>query len=282
MMEPNIPKRDYEPKYIFGSNIVASFNGCGWRTPLTRPYINGETTKFAKILLNVYEKGYVDQDHYMIYGSKMYTPQIFNYDRKNLDDPIHLDGKPYLLRSGREIWTTLRSTEILSYDRKEKLWKPGFYLDRYVDWMCDNFPIQKPIRGNWKPGKRMPEHHHSFPSDGSEINLDWVLNYSHNKKIIPAVIDDKILMADGAGHYVLEKTAQNEWPNKTEAWFMDMSKISGKDFYDQLSWRGRILPKEAYDHYAKSDFVIFDNYDQYSKFNEERRMKWWKENGPGA
>ena len=251
-----IPIRPYESsKNMIGSGIVVSY---GWnyiKPNFKRPYLNGKTTKYAKILLNAYEKGYVDKDHYMIYGSHMCTPQKFNYNRKNLDDPVYIDGTPYLLRSSREIFTTLRKCEILSYDYKEKLWKPGFYLDHYVDWMCDEFPIQKPTRGDWKPGKRMPEHQHHFPSDGSEINLDWVLNKSQKEKIDPAMIDGKIIMVCPIkGFY--------DDGGREKAWLMDMTQTSGENFYEQIRWKGRIVTKEMYKS-MKNKLIIYKSYEEY-------------------
>ena len=256
-MKPTIPIRPYESsKNVIGSGIVVSY---GWnyiKPNFKRPYLNGETTKYAKILLNAYEKGYVDQDHYLIYGSKMHTPEIPNpnWNPKKPDD-YYIDGKPYFLRSGREIFTTLRKCEILSYDRKEKLWKPGFYLDRYVDWMCDNFPIPKPTRGDWKPGKRMPEHQHYFPSNGSEINLDWVLNKSQKEKIEPAMIDGKIILVCPINSFYDDGVRQ-------KAWLMDMTQTSGENFYEQIRWKGRIVTKKMYES-MKNNLTVYKSYEEY-------------------
>jgi len=256
MMKTNIPIRDYErSKNVIGSGIVVSYDYNTIKPNFKRPYLNGKITKYAKILLNAYEKGYVDQDHHRIYGSKMHTPEIRNPNWKKLGDPTYILGKRCLLRSGREIFTTLRKCEILSYDKKEKLWKPGFYLNRYVNWMCNTFPIQKPARGNWKPGERIPEHKHAFPSNGSEINLDWVLNKSTPEKINPAMIDGKILMVSSFGGFYDDG-------ERKKAWLMDMDQTSGRGFYDQIKWRGAILPK-CYLPTWKNQLTIYKSYEEY-------------------
>ena len=62
-MKPVIPIRPYESsKNIIGSGIVVSYGWNGIKPNFKRPYLNGKTTKYAKILLNAYEKGYVDKD----------------------------------------------------------------------------------------------------------------------------------------------------------------------------------------------------------------------------